>query len=111
SRQKRTDADTTAALLASVQALLQRGTPTILLSDRDLGFRDDQLVQVKPTSPVHNAGIVALAARPGQIMVTLRATDAARRTLRIRSGEREVTKTVDLSTGVEQKVLIDFDPA
>jgi hypothetical protein len=108
-RQKRTDADTTAALLATLQPLLQRGVPTILLSDRELHLKDDQLAQIGPTKLVHDVGIIALAARPGQVMVTLRSTDAARRTLRVRSGDREVTKSVDLNPGVEQRVFVDFD--
>lgn len=108
---KRTAIDTSQAVAATVQKHLEQREAVIVLSDRDLAISNDQLVQFKPQSAVHNAGIIALAARPGQVMVTLRATDATTRTLSARSGSRGVEKRVDLKPGADQNVFLDLDAA
>jgi hypothetical protein len=60
---------------------------------------------------VRNGGIIALAERPGQVMVTLRATEAGTRGLSVRSGDRAVQKRVELVAGVDQNVFVELDAA
>ncbi len=106
---KRTALDTAPLLKTTVAQQLQRNQPTILLSDRDLGLTSDQLLQIKPKTPVQNAGIINLANRPGQVMVTLRATDATTRLLRVTSGTKTVEQTVTLEPGPDQNIFLDLD--
>jgi len=69
------------------------------------GSGNDQLIQVKPRQNIHNAGIVALAHSAGEVMVTLRATEATSRTLRVQCGDQTVSPTVDLNPGADQNVF------
>jgi hypothetical protein len=105
---KRTAVDTTAALQSIVRQHVERGEPTIVISDHELGFSNDQLVRVSPQTEVRNAGIVALAARPAQVMVTLRSTAPAERTLTVRSGDRTTQQRVRLKPGADQNVFVDL---
>lgn len=106
---KRTALDTSPALAATVQQHMERHEAVIVLSDREIGISDDQLVQFRPRGVVRNAGIVALAERPGQVMVTLRATEAGARGLSVRSGGRVLEKRVELLAGVDQNVFVELE--
>jgi hypothetical protein len=106
---KRTALDSTESLRSTVRQRLERGESVLLLSDRDLAIEDDQLIQVKPRRGVHNAGIVALAHRPGRVMVTLRTTDANARTLRIQCRDQTAVRTIDLEPGADQKMFVDLN--
>jgi hypothetical protein len=105
---KRTAVDSSDMLRASMREQVEQGRPTIVLSDRDLGIVDPQLVQVKPAEAVHNTGIIALAQRPGQVMVTLRSNESAARTLRLKSGNQSFSVAVKLEAGAEQNVFVDL---
>jgi hypothetical protein len=106
---KRTALETSEALCSTVRQRLERGESVIVLSDRDLAIDNDQLIQIRPREGIHNAGIVALAQRPGQVMVTLRATDATARTLRIQCGDQMASRTIDLKPGADQRVFVDLN--
>lgn len=106
---KRTALDTAPLLKTTLQRQLQRNQPTLLLSDRDLGVTSDQFLQIKPKTPVQNAGIINLANRPGQVMVTLRATFRTTRLLRVTSGAKTVEQTVTLKPNDDQNIFLDLD--
>lgn len=106
---KRTALDTAQLLKTTLQQRLQQGEPVILLSDRDLGLSNEQFLQIKPTTPVQNAGIIVLASRPGQVMATLRATSGMTRTLTLRAGDKTVQKQVTLQPNLPQSIFIDLD--
>jgi hypothetical protein len=106
---KRTALDTTEPLKTTLQQRLQPGEPVIVLSDRDLDLSSDQFLQIKPGTAVQNAGILALASRPGQVMISLRATAALTRTLTLRAGDKSVQKEVALQPNVTQNVFVDLD--
>jgi hypothetical protein len=106
---KQTALDTSQLLNTTIAQRLQKGQPVIVLSDRDIGITRDQLLQVKPKAAVHNAGIVALAYRPGQVMASLASTDAASRRLRVTSGTKSTEQLVTLKPDRVQSVFLDLD--
>jgi hypothetical protein len=108
---KRTALDTTPLLRAAVQGQMKRGEPTVILSDRPLDHSSDQLILFPPHQPVTNAGIVTLAYRAKQVMVTLRATSDAQRTLHLTSGDRTASLSATLKPNTDQNVFLDLDPA
>ena len=108
-RWKRTALETSEALRATVRQRLERGESVVVLSDRDLAIENDQLIQIRPRWGVHNAGIVALAQRPGQVMVTLRGSDATSRTLRVQCGDQKASRAIDLKPGADLRVFVDLN--
>ena len=105
---RRTAVDTRDDLRAVLADPAWRGQPVVVISDHDLGPTDPNVIPIHPAAPVRNVGRVALAERPGQVMVTVSATEAARRTLVLRSGDRSVRQDVDLPTAGERNVFVDL---
>jgi hypothetical protein len=107
----RTAANTRDELRAAVDASASRGALVLLLSDHDLGPLPPSVIQIRPDTTPHNAGIVALARRPSQVMITLAATHATSRTLVLQSGDRTVRQNVDLPAAGQRNLFLNFDPA
>jgi hypothetical protein len=107
SKWKRTAFDTSDALRSTARRLVDRGEPVVVLSDRDLGFNSDQLVQAMPPDEVKNAAIVRLAAREGQVMITLHANYTTPRTLVVTTAGQSVRREIWIKPGDDQNVFVD----
>jgi hypothetical protein len=104
----RTTADTAAELQAVVRSL-SKDQPVVVVSDRELDLPPKgAIVQVLPASAVRSAGITLLAVRQGQVMIRLRTTDAAGRTVRVSSGEKTVERRVDVKAGADTDVFVEM---
>jgi hypothetical protein len=107
----RTAVSTRDELRAAIDASAARGGPVLLLCDQDLGPLPAHVIQVRPDTSPHDVGIVALAYRPGQVMVTLAATHATSRSLVLQSGDRTLRQSVDLPANSPRNLFLNFDPA
>ncbi len=104
---RRTAVDTSAALRPLVSHYARQTGPTLIVTDRDLGPLPEHLIRVAPATTVRNAGITSLAHRPGQLMVTVRATHAATRTLRVTTGTRTTSRSLDLPAAAPLTVFLN----
>ena len=98
-----TAADTRDELrLAIVSQRMSRPEPVIVISDQDVGADEPAVVRIAPAMPVHNAGIVHIAARARpspQVMVRIvnSSNRSARAPLVLRADGREVAQiAIDL---------------
>jgi hypothetical protein len=107
----RTAVSTRDELRAAVDASASRGGPVLLLSDQDLGPLPANVIPIRPDTSPQNAGVVALAHRPGQVMVTLAATHATSRTLVLQSGEHTLQQPVEIPANSPRNLFLDFEPA
>jgi hypothetical protein len=107
----RTAVSTRDELRTALDTFAPRGDPVLLLSDQDFGPLPADVIPIRPDTSPHNAGIVTLAHRPGQVMVTLAATHATSRTLVLQSGDRTLRQTVDLPADSQRNLFLNFEPA
>jgi len=107
--------DTTAALDGVVARSIGQGAGLVIVAtDRNVAGPSERLVRAWPSTPVHNAGIVLLAARAeprAQVMVRIRnAGGPDRRELRVASAGGEVVQTIDLPRSPEETRDYFLDP-
>jgi len=108
--------DSTEAVRQVVRRALAAGPgPVIVVSDAAIGIEDQGIVQVTPQTPVRNAGIVLLSARPSprpQVMVRVRNdSPMASATLEVNvgdGGDAPVRRTIALPpAGGERDFYLD----
>lgn len=91
---------TLSALRSAVQdALARDDRPVVVLSNQKLGIDSDRLIQATSTTEPRNVGIVRVAARKQQVMLTVRNQSSQTR-----------AELVVASEGGEQRQTIDLPP-
>jgi hypothetical protein len=102
-----------AVRVAVQRALAKTGGPVIVLSDQAIAD-DPRVVQIAPTKPIANVAITNFVIRetptPQAMIAVANASPLERATLRVRSGDRNVERTIDLprAAGGAAKVFVDF---
>jgi len=105
----RTAADTQLELQAA--ALRPQVGQTLILTDRDPRSADAaQFIAIAPPPAAGDAGIVGLAARDGQAMVTLTSTVAVRRTLRLTTNKKSIDTPVTIEPHQPRTLFIPLAP-
>jgi hypothetical protein len=95
--------DTHDAVALAIRQAIDRGDgPVLVLTDHSINSTQ-RTIQIAPSTALANVGIVHLAARAApraQVMVTLRnQSDLSRASLQIISGDKTITRAIDLPAG------------